>query len=417
MSRTEHLRAFAAYGIELEYMIVDCQTLAVRPICDQVLRAVAGEDTGEVQVGDHLEWSNELVGHVIELKTAAPTADLKALAGPFLDGVRRVNSILERFNAMLLPTAMHPTMQPERDMQLYPYGDGKDVYETYHRIFDCRGHGWSNLQSVHINLPFFDDTEFARLHAAVRLVLPILPALAASSPIFEGRVSGLLDSRLEFYRHNQRRVPEIAGKIIPERAYSRHAYETMIFSKIYEAIAPHDPAGELRYEWLNSRGAIARFDRHAIEIRVLDIQESPTCDAAMVAAVVSLVRALYDQVWIDVDVQQSYDEEMLQQIFVNCLRYGEQASLSEKDYLRVFGWNGASNPTAGELWRHLAQRLMGMADYPLADHKATIIPMLEHGTLATRILAATGHKPDQTSIDRVYRNLAQTLATGGIYLP
>jgi hypothetical protein len=31
----------------------------------------------------------------------------------------------------------------------------------------------------------------------------------------------------------------------------------------------------LRHEWVNARGAIARFDRSAIEIRVLDVAECP----------------------------------------------------------------------------------------------------------------------------------------------
>ena len=43
---------------------------------------------------------------------------------------------------------------------------------------------------MHVNLPFADDAQFARLHAAIRLVLPLLPALAASSPIAEGSVIG-----------------------------------------------------------------------------------------------------------------------------------------------------------------------------------------------------------------------------------
>ena len=36
-----------------------------------------------------------------------------------------------------------------------------------------------------LNLPFSSDEEFGRLHAAIRLLLPLLPALAASSPLVE----------------------------------------------------------------------------------------------------------------------------------------------------------------------------------------------------------------------------------------
>src|SRR5690606_25183589 len=115
-----------------------------------------------------------------------------------------------------LPTAMHPLMLPDLETKLWPH-DAATIYATFDRIFGCKGHGWSNLQSVHINLPFRDQDEFGRLHAAIRLVLPLLPGLAASSPVQEGRLSGFLDTRLEHYRQNQKRLPSITGQVIPEQ--------------------------------------------------------------------------------------------------------------------------------------------------------------------------------------------------------
>ena len=44
---------------------------------------------------------------------------------------------------------------------------------------------------------------------------------------------------------------------------------------MYRAIDPLDTEGILQEEWLNSRAAIARFDRGAIEIRCMDTQECP----------------------------------------------------------------------------------------------------------------------------------------------
>ena len=44
-------------------------------------------------------------------------------------------------------------MHPETEMQLWQHNYSK-IYALYNRIFDCRGHGWSNVQSMHINLPF-----------------------------------------------------------------------------------------------------------------------------------------------------------------------------------------------------------------------------------------------------------------------
>ena len=115
---------------------------------------------------------------------------------------------------MLMPERAHPWMNPNLETRLWPH-DNNEVYAIYNTIFDCRGHGWSNLQSTHLNLPFYDDEEFAKLHAAVRPVLPILPP-CASSPILEGKSTGSLDSRMLFYKNNRARIPSITGKVIPE---------------------------------------------------------------------------------------------------------------------------------------------------------------------------------------------------------
>ena len=62
---------FTGYGIELEYMIVDRDHLNVLPVTDEVLKNIAGEYINTVEL-DELAWSNELVLHVIELKTNGP---------------------------------------------------------------------------------------------------------------------------------------------------------------------------------------------------------------------------------------------------------------------------------------------------------------------------------------------------------
>ena len=69
------LHLFEAIGIELEYMIVDARTLAVRPIADQLLAAAGSVDGSDVERGA-VAWSNELALHVIEIKTNGPVARL-----------------------------------------------------------------------------------------------------------------------------------------------------------------------------------------------------------------------------------------------------------------------------------------------------------------------------------------------------
>src|SRR5690606_37756266 len=130
-------------------------------------------------------------------------------------------------------------MDPATDTRVWPHA-GNEIYGTYDRIFGCSGHGWANLQSAHLNLPFHGDDEFGRLHLAIRAVLPLLPALAASSPMMDGRVTGVLDNRLAVYRENQRRLPSIIGHDVPEPVTTKARYEAEILAPMYAEIAPLD---------------------------------------------------------------------------------------------------------------------------------------------------------------------------------
>jgi len=406
------LHLFQATGVELEYMVVDRETLSVAPIVDKLIQAAAGDPEADPIFGD-IGWSNELTQHVIELKTAEPAPDLAPLAGKFQEQVRYINSVLASLGAVLMPTAMHPWMDPSREMRLWPYGY-RQVYETFDRIFSCTGHGWSNLQSMHINLPFQGDEEFSRLHAAIRMVLPIIPALAASSPIVEGRSTGLMDTRLDVYRGNSRRIPSVAGRVIPEPVFSREAYHKEILEKIWADLAPHDPEGVLRFEWANSRGCIARFDRSAIEIRVIDAQECPGADLAICGAVVGVVKALTLGALSDPVEMRRWPVEPLHQVFLSCIRDADETVLTNSDYLRALGLSASGPILARNAWRELCKA----AAVP-PDPRLNLI--LESGCLARRIMRALGVRPGtsrefgRTELLSVYGRLCACLADGRMF--
>lgn len=408
MKEAGRLGLFEGYGVELEYMLVDAESLSVLPVSDRVLRAVAGATVSEAEVGE-LCWSNELVLHVIELKTNGPAASLAGLAPVFQEHLRRINGLLAPLGGRLMPSAMHPWMDPFRETRLWPHDDSA-IYATYDRIFGCLGHGWANLQSVHLNLPFAGEEEFARLHAAVRLLLPILPALAASSPVMDGRVTGLLDNRLEVYRLNQQRIPSVTGRVIPEPVFSRTDYEEKILRAIYRDIAPHDPEGILQYEWLNSRGAIARFDRDTIEIRLLDVQECPAADLAIAALIVAVLKALTAESWGSLAEQQLWEVAPLEAILLAAIRDGEAALIDDRRYLAAFGFAG-ERATAGELWRSLARRLLP----PEEEFRDPLTTILRQGPLARRLLRALGEAPSPGRIRDIYGELCTCLAQGRLF--
>lgn len=401
------LRLFDATGVEIEYMLVDRETLAVLPQADRVLEAAAGEVVSEVEMGE-LAWSNELVLHVIELKTNGPARSLDDLLEPFERDVRRVNEILAQNGGRLMPTAMHPLMDPILDTRLWPH-EHRAIYEAYDRIFDCKGHGWSNLQSLHVNLPFDGDDEFGRLHAAIRLVLPLLPALAASSPLVEGRFTKSLDNRLEFYRTNSQRMPSIAGSLVPEPVFSRAAYTRHILEPMYRDIAPHDPGGVLRDEFLNARGAIARFGRGSIEIRLIDVQECPRADLAVVLLVVGALRMLVDEDFSSFEHQQSFGEEDLAGLLRRTMAEGEHAPVHDREYLRALGVTQHATMRAGEIWQHLLEEVFALAGAPDESWRDILEEMLEQGTLASRIRDSLPEEPRREDILEVYTRLCDCL--------
>lgn len=400
-------RLFTCYGVELEYMLVDAKSLNVRPIADELLTAAAGELTSDFERGP-ISWSNELTMHVIELKCTQPVTELSGLAVLFQENVTEVNRLLAERRAMLLPSGMHPWMDPYRETRLWPH-DYNAVYESFNRIFNCQGHGWSNLQSTHLNLPFSGDDEFGRLHAAIRLVLPLLPALAASSPVMDGRLTGVLDNRLEVYRTNSRKIPQVAGAVIPEPAYTASEYQAQILQPLYREIGPLDPDGVLQEEWLNARGAIARFSRDSIEIRVLDIQEQPAADVGICQLIVALLQALVEETWTSVRVQRGWDTLALHGLLLQVIRHGDQAAITDVNYLKLFGLPAPQ--TAGSLWKTLAERLSGRMS--LATESAYSLEVIHRsGSLARRLTAALGPHPDRARLTDVYRRLADCLARG-----
>ncbi len=346
------IRLFEAVGVEAEYAIVDAATLDVRPLADEILREEGGAFDDVVR--GSVAWSNELVLHILELKTHGPARSFAGLAAAFQESVDRIHGILDPRGARLLPTAMHPWMDPAREMRLWPHGNG-EIYAAFDRIFGCRGHGWANLQSVHVNLPFADDGEFGRLHAAVRLLLPILPALAASSPAEEGRLTGACDTRIRHYLANSQKVPSVTGFVLPERVWTRAAYEEKILERIYADMASMDPGGVLRHEWANARGAIARFDRSAIEIRLIDSQECPRADLAVAAAVFGAARALAEERFAPLSDMQAWSGMHLFPTLLDCAQGGSRTSMANEDYVRALGWPGAVPCTAGDLWSHLVE--------------------------------------------------------------
>lgn len=403
------LPLFSAYGVEIEYMVVD-KDCVISSTVDTFLNDLEQSPHSDVRTAampqGRVEWSNELVAHVAEAKCAEPEPTLSAFLFPLEAALSHAESLLGSRGLCLMPSAAHPWANPAQTM-LWPH-EYHDIYAEYDRIFGCNTHGWTNLQSVHLNLPFATPEEFGRLHAAIRLVLPLIPALAASSPYLDGQFTGLLDARMQHYRYNSMAIPAMTGDLIPEPVFTPEEYDTRILQPIYAQSAPLDPMGILHDEWANARGAIARFDRNAIEIRVTDSQECPLADLAVCFAIAEVVRLLVDEKLAPYAAQQGWSVARLYRLFYDACRDAEQAPVLDPYYAALFGVkasNLSTPPSFRDLWLSLFQRveLQSTLFAPFFHHWE------QHGPLARRMLRHAGMQPTPDSLLHISHELCACL--------
>lgn len=393
---------FEVYGIEAEYMIVDKTTLNVSPLAEYVLQRFSkGNIENEVEVGQ-IAWSNELVSHVIEIKTNGPTKDPIQAEKSFHESLRQIQKILDEKNAMLLPTSMHPWMDTEKETVLWPHGH-KDIYLAFDRIFNCKGHGWSNVQSVHLNLPFADEAEFARLHAALRLILPLVPFLSASSPFFSGKLSDVPDSRLIFYEANQKKVSSVTGDIIPEQIFSFKEYHEL-YERIYADISPFDPENILQKPWLNSRGVIAKFDVGALELRIMDIQEAPIMDFTILEIIILILQDLVDGRIISFEEQKKFSTPFLKACLYSANLF--DCSLNAA-YMKLLGFDNKQTNL-----RSFCEQLEQKYRFSSQSYKGLKV-LSEQGRLAERLKLSfdNGH-----NLKDIYQSLAKSLELNAPFL-
>ncbi|WP_298622252.1 glutamate-cysteine ligase family protein [uncultured Legionella sp.] len=400
---------FSVLGIEIEYMLVDKEHLNVQPKSDLILRTLAGHQVNEVELGD-IAISNELVMHVLELKNNGPKAPTTPVTDHFQQTIQELQPLLEQHELLLLPTGAHPWMNPHTETVRWPHGNNA-IYKQFDAIFDCKGHGWSNLQSMHVNLPYANQEEFNQLHNVIRLILPLLPALAASTPFLDGKATGLLDSRLYFYNHNQQRIPSISGAVIPEFISSEEEYQQKILNPMYQDIRPFDPEGILQYQWLNSRAAIPKFDHKAIEIRILDSQECVEADIAIANAINAILKNWHLSSHYHLD--NPCDTLLLKQLYEQVIKTGLETQVENKELLKQWQLPPKSM-TINQIWSILIEHISSALPY---KQQTALELILSQGNLSQRILKAAHKEYAAQPLKQIYRQLASCLLSNQQFAP
>ena len=276
-------------GPEHELALVD-QELKVLPISGTIIKDYCGKIVNFVEMPT-FTFGKELQMHVMELKANSPFKSPIQFEETMQNAVLTLSQIVRKRGARLLGTGMHPLLKL-KDTAIWPHYHRK-IYSEYAKIFNLNRHGWLNVQSFHLNLPYQKESDGIQLHNLLANLCAYLPAIAASSPIYEGKVGPDVDNRLQFYKVNQKEIPSVTADVIPEYITSFRQYKHDVIGKYSEDLAK---AGAdktlLRREWINSRGVIFRFDRSAIEVRVMDEQECIKSDVALSCFIRATLRGL-----------------------------------------------------------------------------------------------------------------------------
>jgi gamma-glutamyl:cysteine ligase YbdK (ATP-grasp superfamily) len=265
--------------------------LKAMPILDKILKSFYGRIVNFVKQPS-FTFGKELQMHVMEIRPNVPFSSPQDFDETMQEAVLALLDFLERrYKARLLGTGMHPLLRLE-DTGIWPHRHRR-IYQAYSKVFNLKQHGWLNIQSFQLNLPYSNEQDGIRLYNMIANLCAYLPAISASSPICEGDFGDDVDNRLRFYKENQIEVPSVTGDVVPEYVPSFCQYREDIIEKYSHDLAT---AGVDKLlvgkEWVNSRGAIFRFDRKAIEIRVMDEQECVKSDVALSCFIRATLRGL-----------------------------------------------------------------------------------------------------------------------------
>ena len=276
-------------GPEHEYSLVN-KDIKLLPISDKIIKDYCGKIINFIEKPS-FTFGKEMQMHVMEIKANQPFKTPSEFETTMQTAVLTLSQIVQKHGAMLLGTGMHPLLKL-KETGIWPHYHNK-IYQQYGKIFNINQHGWLNIQSFHLNLPFQKEADAIQAHNQLANLCAYLPAISASSPIYEGKNGPDIDNRLQFYKLNQKEIPSISGEVIPEYVTSLDQYNREVIERYSQDLAN---AGAdkilLHREWVNSRGVIFRFDRCALEVRVMDEQECVKSDVALACFVRASLRGL-----------------------------------------------------------------------------------------------------------------------------
>ena len=257
-------------GVEEELMLVDAETLSQRPVSAEVIPRV------EVERG---LVKHELFASIVELNSGVCESPAEALE--VIRGLRRATErAANDVGCTIAAAGSHPTdIASEQEIA------DEEHYRTFVEYAGptARRQGVQGLH-IHVGMP---DAE-ACLHVLEHLVpwLPVVLALSANSPWFEGERTGLLSTRVEILgllpRHGV--PPRFASWADWERLVVRFVAAGVVpgYGAIHWDIRPHPKFGTLELRMPDQPTDVERTGAFAVLVHALArwALEQPPADPA-----------------------------------------------------------------------------------------------------------------------------------------
>lgn len=287
LRKTFPYKTLEVLGPEHEFSLVNSE-MKPMPIVEKVINEYYGRIANFICL-PKFAFRTEFPLHIIELKAANPFKSpqifeeiMQNAIATFLDFVG------EKYHAQLLGTGMHPLLYL-KETGLLPCSE---VAKELRKIFPLARHGWLNLQSFQLNLPYSTEDEAILLYNALINLCTYLPALSASSPICEGHLIPYVDFRLYHYKIKSLEVPSVAGDVVPEHIFSFNQFRNQVSDVYLRDLANAGVSTKTFVDYINQRAVVLKFARKAVEMRVMDEQECIKSDVALSCFVSSTIRGL-----------------------------------------------------------------------------------------------------------------------------
>jgi carboxylate-amine ligase len=246
-------------GIEEEVMLLDPAHWELASRSDEVLAALAPELTGRACAETH--------GSALELATE-PQRDVGAAATQLCDLRRGLSAGMQPLGLCAAVAGTHPFTRWE-DIEVSPGARYQFLYSSLREL--ARREPTFGLH-VHVAIP--DPEDAVRAFNRLRAHLPLLLALSANSPFWQGRDTGLASVRTPLFQ------------AFPRVGIPRCFHDYAEYVEAIDLLLRCDAFPEPTFLWWDVR-LQPRFG--TLEVRIMDAQTRVADTAALTALVQCLV--------------------------------------------------------------------------------------------------------------------------------